>query len=319
MQARRFLTVLSLLVLLPGCGSVQTRQVDAEFRTLINRLQYLHNNAIEDQTMYDSVSARLKLVLEDTGIVSNYENQLVAANYVRFAMATKCSTEIVQPENQQPGSYRYAIRMYCPNLSSPAFMTLQSDGLQFAGGDAIIATKLTPIGELWFRADFVVREFERPKPQVILAARYRAADSLALLKQAFELKHNSAIRLVPGNLAVPTKATPSHKLAADAGTLEVFFAQGSSALSPQSRAALDALKIAPGFKVQMFGHANKTEADADDLSRERALAVMQYLKEKFPQARYRYRSFGSRKPGYPHKSRDSARLNRRVAVRVVAK
>lgn len=38
-------------------------------------------------------------------------------------------------------------------------MTLQGLGLQFAAGDAIIGTKLTPLGELWFRADFTVREF----------------------------------------------------------------------------------------------------------------------------------------------------------------
>ena len=319
MRARRFLTALAFLIMLHRCSAVQTRQVDAEFRTLINRLQYLHTNAIEDQSMYDSVASRLKVVLEDTGIVANYENQLLAANYVRTAMATNCSAEIVQPENQQAGSYRYAIRMYCPNLTGPALMTLQGLGLQFAAGDAIIGTKLTPLGELWFRADFTVREFETGKPQVIVAARYRAAESLALMKQAFGLKHNSAIRVLPGTLAVPTRLRPAHTAAADAGTLEVFFAQGSSVLSPQSRAALDALKIAPGSKVQAFGHANKSEAAADDLSRERALAVMQYLKTRYPQARYRYRSFGSRKPGYPHKLRDAARLNRRVAVRVVVK
>lgn len=320
MRSLRFFCVLWSLATFSGaCRSVQTRQIDAEFNSLLNRLQYLHDNAIEEQSMYDSVSARLRLVLEDTAVLSNYENQLAAANYIRLALATKCSAEIVQPSNQQPGAYRYAIRMYCPKLSSPAIVTLQSEGLQFASGDAIIATKVTPLGELWFRADFLVREFERPKPQVILAARYRSSESLALLKQAFGLKHQSTIRIEPGVLVVPTKVAPTHRSATEAGTIEVFFVQGSSILSAQARTALDALKIPQGARVQIFGHSNKSERSGDDLSRERAVAVLQYLKQRFPHARYRYRSFGSRKPGYPHKSADAARLNRRAAVRVVAK
>ncbi len=319
MHTRRFLTAIFLLALPVACGSLQTQQVDAEFRTLLKRLQYLHENAIEDQPMYDSVSKRLKLVLDETAITSSFENQLAAANYVRQLLATKCASEIVQPANQQPGAYRYAIRMYCPALSSPAIVTLQSDGLQFAGGDAIIATQITPLGDLWFRSDFVVREFDRPKPQVIVAARYRASESLALLKQAFGLKHGSVIRIEPGVLKVPTKQITTSGRLADSGALEVFFTQGSSVLSNQARAALDALKIPAGAKVQIFGHSNKSERSGDDLSRERAQAVLHYLKQRFPQARYRYRSFGARKPGYPHKSADAARLNRRVAVRVVVK
>ncbi len=268
--------------------------------------------------MYDSVSARLKLVLEDTAVKSNYENQLLAANYVRLISATKCSAEIVQPETQQRGMYRYAVRLYCPNLSSPALLTLQSDGLQFFTGDTIIATKISPIGELWFRGDFVVREFQSPKPQVILAARYRAVESLALLKLAFGLKHNSAIRVVPGNLAVPMRANAA-KSRSEPGTFEVFFPQGSSVLSAQMRTSLEAVKVPTGARVQVIGHAAKGEKGADDLSRERALAVLQYLKSRYPQARYRYRSFGSRKPGYPHKSADAAKLNRRVAIRITQK
>lgn len=315
----RFFTAICLLALPMACGSVQTQQGAAEFRTLLNRLQYLHDNGIEDQTMYDSVSRRLKLVLDDTAITSSYENQLAAANYVRQLLATKCSSEIVQPAKQQPGAFRYAIRLYCPALSSPAIMTVQSDGLQFAGGDAIIATPITPLGDLWFRADFAVREFDRPKPHVIIAARYRASESLALLKQRLGLRHNSSIRLEPGILAVPTKQPVSARAQADAGAVEVFFAQGSSVLSSQMRTSLDAVKVPTGARVQVVGHAAKGEKGADDLSRERALAVLQYLKQRYPQARYRYRSFGSRKPGYPHKSADAAKLNRRVAVRITQK
>lgn len=319
MPGRRYLLAAFLTALAAGCSSLETRQVDAEYRSLLNRLQYLHNNAIDDQAMYDSVSTRLRLVLEDTAVVANYENQLLASNYVRLIAPSKCSAEIVQPESQQKGLYRYAVRLYCPNLSSPALLTLQADGLQFFTGDAIIATKITPIGELWFRGDFVVREFESPRPQVILAARYRAAESLALLKQAFGLRHNSTIRLVPGNLAIPLRGAATKRATAEAGTFEVFFAQSSSALSSQMKASLDSIAIPSGSRVQVIGHAAKSEKSADDLSRDRALVVMQYLKARYPQARYRYRSFGSRKPGYPHKSTDAARLNRRVAIRIVTK
>lgn len=98
MRARRFLTALAFLMMLHRCSAVQLRQVDAEFRTLINRLQYLHTNAMRKPSMYDSVASRLKVVLEDTGIVANLrENQLFAANYVRTAMATNCSAEILSP------------------------------------------------------------------------------------------------------------------------------------------------------------------------------------------------------------------------------
>ncbi|AFM12239.1 OmpA family protein [Turneriella parva] len=319
MLGRLYLLAAWLIALVMGCTSIQTRQADAEFRSLVNRLQYLHNNAIEDQVMYDSVSARLKLVLDDSAVVSNYENQLLAANYVRQLMSSRCSAEVVQPETQQKGLYRYAIRMYCPNLSSPALLTLQAEGLQFFSGDAIIVTKITPIGELWFRGDFVVREFESPKPQVVIAARYRAAESLAVLKQAFGLRHNSTIRMAPGNLAIPPRGGATKRAATEAGTWEVFFAQSSSALSAQMKASLDSIKIPSGSRVQVIGHAAKTERAADDLSRDRALAILQYLKSRYPQARYRYRSFGSRKPGYPHNSPDAAKLNRRVVVRLVQK
>jgi outer membrane protein OmpA-like peptidoglycan-associated protein len=109
------------------------------------------------------------------------------------------------------------------------------------------------------------------------------------------------------------------RIAALPATVEIYFPEGSARLRADARRQLQALPIAPGTRVQIMGHANSS-GDRNynrSLSRQRALAVLKYLKRKHPYATYRYRSFGEMRPAYSNRSRLGYRLNRRVVVRVI--
>ncbi|MBS0619621.1 MAG: OmpA family protein [Spirochaetes bacterium] len=120
-------------------------------------------------------------------------------------------------------------------------------------------------------------------------------------------------------VVAPRKIERGKKLAHSTPTVEIYFAEGSARLNRASRRTLRSLAIPRGARVQVMGHANVSGDKPYNkrLSRQRALAVVAYLKARQPRATYRYKSFGKTHPAYSNKSRSGYRMNRRVVVRVL--
>lgn len=102
--------------------------------------------------------------------------------------------------------------------------------------------------------------------------------------------------------------------------IEVFFAEDSTRLNRAARRTLRNLAIPLKAHVQVYGHTNSSGGKKYNrtLSRQRAQAVIAYLKRRHPHATYRYKALGESHPAYSNRTRAGYRLNRRVVVRIIA-
>ena len=100
---------------------------------------------------------------------------------------------------------------------------------------------------------------------------------------------------------------------------DVSFDTGSADIKPQMRPVLDEVgrSLEPGVRVTVVGHTDSTGGDAinDPLSRERAMAVRDYLRARgMPVERVSVQGRGSREPVASNDSDRGRAANRRVEI-----
>jgi len=100
---------------------------------------------------------------------------------------------------------------------------------------------------------------------------------------------------------------------------DVSFDTGSADIKPQMRPVLDEVgrSLEPGVRVTVVGHTDSTGGDAinDPLSRERAMAVRDYLRARgMPVERVSVQGRGSREPVASNDSDSGRAANRRVEI-----
>ena len=107
---------------------------------------------------------------------------------------------------------------------------------------------------------------------------------------------------------------------------DVHFNTGEATLRESSYEALGHLKKAlernPNMRVEIAGHTDSRgdKADNQELSEERAKAVVKYLKEQGVDAsRLEAKGYGERKPIAPNDTEKGRQQNRRTEVRILEK
>lgn len=103
------------------------------------------------------------------------------------------------------------------------------------------------------------------------------------------------------------------------------FYENSFGIMPDSRPKLyellETMKLHPNLKIKLQGHVCCMKADKQDLSTQRAKAVMLFLnKQGIDKSRLSFEGFGVSQPVYtiPEKTADEREANRRVEVLIVA-
>ncbi len=116
------------------------------------------------------------------------------------------------------------------------------------------------------------------------------------------------------------EAKPGEKLRID----NLNFYENSFGFLPESRPKLyellETMKLHPGLKIKLQGHVCCMTADRQDLSTQRAKAVMLFLnKQGIEKSRLSFEGFGVSQPKYPipEKTPEEREANRRVEVLIV--
>jgi len=116
-------------------------------------------------------------------------------------------------------------------------------------------------------------------------------------------------------------AKPGEKLRID----NLNFFENSYGIMPDSRPKLfellETMRLHPSLKIKLQGHVCCMKADHQDLSTQRAKAVMLFLnKQGIDKSRLSFEGFGVSQPVYaiPEKTPEEREANRRVEVLIVA-